>query len=135
MALVEQHLAHPSWLPVAAGLVGAAGIGLAWLFYGKGETVLADKCKDSLRIAYTLIYNKFYVDELYLFVTHKIIFRCIAAPIKWFDKKIVDGAMDLTGAILQFGGKLVRVAQNGQLRVYIAATVLGCILLFRFGQM
>lgn len=134
MILVEQHLAHPSWLPILAGSVGAFGIGLAWLFYGKGETTLAEKCKNTLRIPYTLIYNKFYIDELYLFVTHKIIFRFIAAPIKWFDKRIVDGAMDLTGAILQLGGKLVRVAQNGQLRVYIAATVLGCIVLFRFGQ-
>lgn len=135
MALTELHLPHPSWLPIVAGLVGVSGIGLAWLFYGKGNMALADRCANKMRLAYTLIFNKFYVDELYLFVTHGIIFRFIAAPIKWFDKKVVDGAMDLTGATLQFGGKMVRMTQTGKLRVYIGATIVGSILLLSLGKL
>lgn len=133
MELSEVHLSHPVWLPIAAGLVGVFGIALAWIFYGRGETTLAEKVKEKSGGLYRLIDNKFYIDEMYLFVTHQVIFRLIAAPIKWFDKRIVDGAMDLTAVILQQGGKLVRLSQTGQLRVYIGATVVGCILLLCLG--
>ncbi|MCI5158283.1 MAG: hypothetical protein D3906_07530 [Candidatus Electrothrix sp. AUS1_2] len=83
--------------------------------------------------AYTVVSNKFYIDELWLFITHKIIFACIAAPIKWFDRKVVDGSMNLTGWLLQVGGKGVRLAQNGQLQFYLGATVVGLIVMLFLG--
>jgi NADH-quinone oxidoreductase subunit L len=42
---------------------------------------------------YTAAHNKFYVDEVYLFITKKIIFPLIGQPIAWVDKYIVDGFM------------------------------------------
>jgi NADH-quinone oxidoreductase subunit L len=110
------HLAHPSWLPVLASLVGISGIGLAWRFYGHGQTERADEWRQRFGPVYLLVQNKFYIDEIYLFITRRIIFQCIATPVKWFDRKIVD---------LHLGGKAVRLAQNGQLQLYLAVTVLG----------
>ena len=74
------------------------------------------------------------MDEVWLFVTHKIIFDRIAAPIKWFDRKVVDGSINLTGWLLQVGGKGVRLAQSGQLQFYLGATVIGFIILLFLGQ-
>jgi NADH-quinone oxidoreductase subunit L len=119
------HLAHPSWLPVLASLVGISGIGLAWRFYGHGQTERADEWRQRFGPVYLLVQNKFYIDEIYLFITRRIIFQCIATPVKWFDRKIVDGTMNLCGWILHLGGKAVRLAQNGQLQLYLAVTVLG----------
>jgi NADH-quinone oxidoreductase subunit L len=42
---------------------------------------------------YTAAHKKFYVDEVYLFITKKIIFPLIGQPIAWADKYIVDGFM------------------------------------------
>ena len=41
------------------------------------------------------------MDEVYLFVTKKIIFRYISAPIAWFDRHIVDGTMNSIASVTQ----------------------------------
>lgn len=128
------HLAHPQWLPVVASLVGISGIGLAWGLYGHGQTEKADEWRQKFGPVYLLVQNKFYIDEIYLFVTHRIIFQGIGTPVKWVDRTIVDGAMNLCGAILQLGGKAVRLAQNGQLQLYLGMTVAGLTALLFLGS-
>lgn len=128
------HFAHPGWLPFAASGVAFCGIGLAWLLYGKGTTEKAAFLQRAVGPLYPLVNNKFYIDEIYLFVTHKIIFGCIAAPVKWVDRAIVDGSMNLCGWLLQLGGKGVRLAQNGQLHFYLGVTVLGLVALIFLGN-
>jgi NADH-quinone oxidoreductase subunit L len=127
------HLAHPSWLPVVASMVGISGIGLAWRFYGYGRTERADEWRQRFGPVYLLVQNKFYIDEIYLFFTRRIIFQGIATPVKWFDRNIVDGAMNLCGWILHLGGKAVRLAQNGQLQFYLGVTALGLAVLLFIG--
>ncbi|GBE12158.1 NADH-quinone oxidoreductase subunit L [bacterium BMS3Bbin14] len=128
------NFSHPLWLPTLASLAGIAGISLAWTFYGRGRTEAAERCRLRIAPVYQVIYNKFYIDEVYLFITHKIIFHGIAAPIKWLDRHIVDGAMNLIGEFLQQGGKAVRLLQNGQLQLYLGVTTLGFIALLFLGR-
>ncbi|WPD21509.1 MAG: NADH-quinone oxidoreductase subunit L [Candidatus Electrothrix scaldis] len=127
------HFAHPGWLPWLATLAAFLGIGGAWVLYGKGKTEAATSLKRLFGPLYTIVYNKFYMDEVWLFFTHTVVFSYIAAPIKWFDRKVVDGSMDLTGWILQVGGKGVRLAQSGQLQFYLGATVIGLIVFLFLG--
>ncbi len=130
----SSHFAHPGWLPFTATGIAFAGIGLAWILYGRGKTNRAAFFQGLSGPLYPLIYNKFYIDEVYLFVTHKIIFGCIAGPIKWFDRNIVDGIMNLCGWLLQLGGKCVRLIQNGQLHFYLSMTIIGFIALLFIGR-
>lgn len=123
------HLPHFSWLPILASFVGLTGMFLAWVIYGRGETEKAELLQQYFKPLYGVVYNKFYIDEVYLFVTHKIIFRCIATPVKWVDRHIVDGTMNLCGEILQLGGRVVRLVQNGQLQFYLGMTVAGFVVL------
>lgn len=129
------HGAHPAWLPWVATACGVLGIGLAFAIYGGGELALADRLRRKWAGIYQVVYDKFYIDELYLFITKKVIFRGIAAPIKWFDRTIVDGLMDLTGYLLQLVGSLVRFMQNGQVSFYLGATAAGLLLLYLFGRL
>jgi NADH-quinone oxidoreductase subunit L len=128
------HLAHPGWLPFVASGAAFTGIGLAWILYGRGEIEKAAVLQRAAGPWYSLVYNKFYIDEVYLFITHKIVFGCIAAPIKWVDRHIVDGTMNLCGWLLQLGGKGVRLAQNGQLHFYLGVTVIGFVALLFLGK-
>ena len=57
-------------------------------------------------------------------------FRSIAQPLKWVDRRLVDGSVDLTGASLQWGGILLRFLQNGQLAFYIAVYLIGVLALW-----
>lgn len=128
------HFAHPGWLPFAASGAAFLGIGLAWILYGRGKIEKAAVLQRAAGPLYSLVYNKFYIDEVYLFITHKIIFGCIATPIKWLDRNIVDGAINLCGWLLQLGGKKVRLAQNGQLQFYLGMTVIGFVTLLFIGK-
>ena len=111
--------------PKSSVSFGLGGLVLAWLLYGRRELGLVNTLREQLYPAHRVVMNKFYIDEVYLYVTHKIIFRYIATPIKWFDRRIVDGSMDLTGWLLQLGGKGVRFAQNGLVTRYMGLTFLG----------
>ncbi len=126
---------HPLWLPVCANLLAVTGIIIAWYLYGRGDLSHVRLLTRRRGIGYQLVVNKLYIDELYLFVTHKIIFSYIAAPIKWFDRHIVDGAVNMVGRFLHICGTGIRLAQNGQLTVYLGATAIGIILLYVLGRL
>ncbi|MEW6500199.1 MAG: hypothetical protein AB1456_01800, partial [Thermodesulfobacteriota bacterium] len=126
-------LPHAGWLPLSASLTGLTGVFLAWFLYGRGSQAMASALKERLGGLYTLVSNKFYIDEIYLFITHRIVFNLVAAPIKWFDRRVVDGTMDMAGWVLQQGGTAVRLAQNGLLTLYLGVSILGIVLLFLFG--
>lgn len=127
------HAAHLTWLPYAASLVGLGGIFSAWLFYGR-PSLLAERCRNFFGPLYSLAWHKFYVDELYLLITKRVIFECVAAPIKWVDRQVVDGAVNLTSKILLHGGDMIRRAHSGRLPLYCSVTVMGLVLLFLCGD-
>jgi len=109
-------------------LIALLGIGIAWVMYKK-ETALPDKLAASFGSAYKWAYNKFYIDEVYIFVTKKIIFRYISTPIAWFDRHIIDGTMNSIAAVTQDISFRIRGFQSGQLQRYAYVFVSGAILL------
>ena len=54
---------------------------------------------------YVTVKQKFYIDEVYLFVTRRILFRFVARPIAWFDRHVVDGGVNLSGWITRTTGR------------------------------
>jgi NADH-quinone oxidoreductase subunit L len=109
-------------------LIGLIGIVLAFIMYRK-ESAIPDKLAATFKYSYKWAYNKFYMDEVYLFVTKKIIFRYISAPIAWFDRHIVDGTMNAIASTTQVVSFRIRGFQSGQLQKYGFAFVSGAVLL------
>ena len=107
-------------------LIGLAGIFIAWIMYKK-ETSIPDRIASTFRYSYKWAYNKFYFDELYLFVTRNIIFRYISAPIAWFDRHIVDGTMNRIAEVTQQVSFRIRGFQSGQLQKYAFVFVSGAV--------
>ena len=95
----------------------------------KKESAIPDKLVATLKYSYKWAYNKFYIDEVYLFITKKIIFRYISAPIAWFDRHIVDGTMNSIAYVTQVVSFRIRRFQSGQLQEYAFVFVSGAILL------
>ena len=69
------------------------------------------------------------MDELWLFVTKKIIFRGISRPIAWFDKKVIDGFMDLLASATQLFSLQIRRFQSGNIQSYCIWFLLGLMML------
>jgi NADH-quinone oxidoreductase subunit L len=109
-------------------LIGLAGIGIAFVMYGK-KTEIPDKLAATFKYTYKWAYNKFYIDEVYLFITKKIIFRYIAEPVAWFDRHIVDGTMNAIASVTQNVSFRIRGFQSGQLQKYAFVYVTGAVLL------
>jgi NADH-quinone oxidoreductase subunit L len=76
---------------------------------------------------YTATLNKFYIDEIYLFITKKIIFGGVSRPIAWFDRQVIDGTMNLFGIIVLVVSRKIKGMQSGQLQQYGFAFVAGAI--------
>jgi NADH-quinone oxidoreductase subunit L len=109
-------------------LIGLLGIGLAWLLYKK-ESLVPERISKKFGILYTVTYNKFYFDEIYLFVTKKIIFNFISRPVAWFDRHIVDGFMVGIATVTEKISWKIKGMQSGQLQHYAFMFVAGSLAL------
>ena len=108
--------------------VGLVGIILAWIFYKK-PTDYPDKISAAFGRLYKWTFHKFYMDELYLFITKQIIFKRISAPFAWFDQTVVDGSMRGIGNKTVSFSKLIKGLQSGKLQDYAVAFAGGAFVL------
>ena len=113
-------------IAIPSVIVGFLGIFIAFIMYKK-ESNLPDKVAAGFNFFYKWAFNKFYIDEVYLFVTKKIIFRYISRPVAWFDRFIVDGTMNGIAAITSYSSYKIRGMQSGQLQQYAYVFVTGLI--------
>jgi NADH-quinone oxidoreductase subunit L len=115
-------------IAIPSVLIGLLGIGVAYIMYRK-ESAIPDRLAATFKYGYKWAYNKFYIDELYLFVTKKIIFRYISDPVAWFDRHIVDGTMNTIASVTQNFSFRIRAFQSGQLQKYAFVFITGAIML------
>ncbi len=115
-------------IAIPSVLIAVVGIGVAAWFYLK-QNILPEKVTHGVKGMYTLVYHKFYIDELYLFLTHKVIFNFISRPVAWFDRHIVDGTMNLIGDTTVYGSNLIKKMQSGHMQWYIWFFTSGVLLL------
>lgn len=109
----EFHLSF-SIAPVALGLIGI--LTAMWLY--KNENEKPAKLAASLSGLYKSAYHKFYIDELYLFITKKVLFNLVARPAAWFDKTVVDGLVNFTGNTTQDLSERIKGIQSGKVQQY-----------------
>ena len=98
------------------------------MFYKK-ENELADKFANGFGAFYTWAYHKFYFDELYLFVTKRILFNGIAKTAARFDKKYVDGTMVGIGNQTLNTSEKIKGIQSGKVQDYAFAFIAGAVVL------
>jgi len=124
---------HTEWMvAIPSVLIAVLGIGVATLFYKK-ETAMPQQMAARFGRFYVWASNKFYFDEIYLFVTKRIIFSYISRPIAWFDRHIVDGAMNGIAWVTNYASYSIRGLQSGQLQKYgfvFISGVLALVLVF-----
>ncbi len=100
--------------PVALAL---CGIFLAMLLY-KNASNRANAISEKLSGIYKAAYKKFYIDEIYLFITKKIIFNFVGRPAAWIDRNIVDGFMNMLSVATENFSEAIRPSQSGKVQQY-----------------
>ena len=85
--------------------------------------------RDRFKGLHKAAYNRFYIDDIYQFITHKIIFRCISTPIAWWDRHVVDGFFNFLAWATNTTSDEIRGLQSGQVQQYAYVFLCGALAL------
>jgi NADH-quinone oxidoreductase subunit L len=108
-------------------IVGILGLLVAWWFYIKSPDI-PKRLAQSVRGLYTLLLNKYYVDEIYA--------ALIVRPLLWIstnvlwhvvDEGLIDGTVNGTATVARESGSQARKIQSGNTRSYAAWVILGAV--------
>ncbi len=116
------------WIASSSVVIAIIAILVAARMYRKSNPLPA-KMKNALPALWDWCHHRFYWDELYIFITHKIIFNCICRPLAWFDRNIIDGTMDSFAIITNKASKAIAPLQSGQVQMYVWIYLIGALLL------
>ena len=98
--------------------VAVAAIALATWMYAREKQPVADRLAERFSGLHRAAYHRFYIDEVYQFITHRVIFACISTPIAWFDRHVVDGFLNLLASATNGVACLIRGMQSGSVQRY-----------------
>ena len=110
-------------------IIAILSICLATYIYKGEQQPIADRLYKTFPKLHRAAYKRFYQDEIWLFVTHKIIFRCVSRPIAWFDRHIIDGTFNFMAWGTNEAGESLRPWQSGDVRQYAVWFLTGTVAL------
>ncbi|MCH5214035.1 MAG: NADH-quinone oxidoreductase subunit L [Muribaculaceae bacterium] len=115
--------------PVAATslIVAVLAIALATLMYAK-KNPWPTRVKNMVPGLWEAAHRRFYWDEIYQFITHKIIFGMISKGIAWFDRHVIDATMDGFAKITQRTSVAIKGMQSGSTQAYVIWYFVGALL-------
>lgn len=118
--------------PQVAGtstVIAILSILLATYIYKGEKQPIADKMYRTFPRLHRWAYKRFYMDEVYQYVTHKILFRYVSRPVQWIDEKIINGLIDFTAWGANEAGETIRPWQSGDVRQYAVWFLTGTVAL------
>jgi NADH-quinone oxidoreductase subunit L len=115
-----------TYISVAAGLIG---IGLSYYMYVV-NTRVPERIAASLGALYTLVYNKYFVDEIYdATVVEPLIIGSRTVLWHGMDQGVIDGVVNGVGTQSKQIGDILKLFQSGNIRSYATWVVLGSVAL------
>ncbi|HRP38569.1 MAG: NADH-quinone oxidoreductase subunit L [Chitinophagales bacterium] len=106
-----------------ASIAAVVGIAFAYFRFVKGGALpLKDGEEKGLQ---KVIYNKFYVDEIYNAIIVKPLMTLSSLAYEIFDVLVVDGVVNTLASITYWKGKQIRLLQSGNIGFYLIMMVLG----------
>jgi len=118
------------WAAVAVFAVGLAG---AWLFF-RANGALADRVAPPFAGLNRLLFNKYYIDELYD--------RVLGRPLVWIsehaflgfgDRMVIDGSLNGLARLAQRSAGVLARVQTGNLQMYLLFVLIGSLACLAWG--
>jgi NADH-quinone oxidoreductase subunit L len=107
---------------------GVLGIGLAWLLY-VARPGMADSIANAFGGLYKLVYNKYFVDEMYdVAVVRPLVSGSRTVLWKGADAGLIDGVVNGVGTSARGVGGVLRRLQSGNIRSYATWVLAGSVL-------
>ena len=113
---------------ITSTVIAILAIALATFIYKGEKQPVADRMYAAFPRLHRWAYKRFYMDEVYQFITHRIIFARVSKPIAWFDRHIVDGFFDFLAWGTHSLSYQIRNLQSGSVQQYALVFFLGILL-------
>ena len=113
---------------ITSTMIAILAIALATYIYKGEKQPVADRMYAAFPRLHRWAYKRFYMDEVYQFITHRIIFARVSKPIAWFDRHIVDGFFDFLSWGTHSLSYQIRNLQSGSVQQYALVFFLGILL-------
>ena len=113
---------------ITSTVIAILAIALATYIYKGEKQPVADRMYAAFPRLHRWAYKRFYMDEVYQFITHRIIFARVSKPIAWFDRHIVDGFFDFLAWGTHSLSYQIRNLQSGRVQQYALVFFLGILL-------
>lgn len=126
IALQSLHFGPTAWMSLCVAFIG---FGLATWMYAKGTNPVPDMLQRKMPRLHKAALNRFYIDDVWQFFTHKIVFALFSKPIAWFDRRVIDGTFNFMAWGTQEAGETIRPWQSGDVRSYIVWFLTGTVAL------
>lgn len=125
----QAYTIHLDWNVAGTSIIIAvASIFLATYMYMGERQPQADALAEKLGKLHRWAYNRFYMDEVYQYITHRIIFAHISKPIAWFDRHIIDGFFNFLAWGANALSFRIRGLQGGSVQAYAYVYLLGLLI-------
>lgn len=121
---------HLDWNVAGTSIIIAvASIFLATYMYIGERQPQADALVEKFGKLHRWAYKRFYMDEVYQYITHRIIFAHISKPIARFDRHIIDGFFNFLAWGTNALSFRIRGLQSGSVQGYAYVFLLGTLIL------
>ncbi len=126
----EAYSIHLDWsVAVTSIVVAVVSIAIATYIYASSRQPVADALAHRFKGLWTAAYHRFYMDEIYQFITHRLIFGCICRPIAWWDRHVVDDFFNFLAWGAEATSDEIRGLQSGRIQQYTFVFLLGTLAL------
>ncbi len=116
--------AHHAWPIILAVVIGLGGLALAWVLLSGRKLRTADEEPAYTSTPERVLYNKYYIDELYDAVVVRPV-GALSRVYAAFDRYVIDGLVDFLGRLSQGLGLLAGRTQTGLLNTYAFVIIVG----------
>ena len=123
------YIIHLDWTVAGTSIaIALISIAVATVFYRK-HSPIPDRLARTFSGLHRAASHRFYIDEVYLFITKKIIFNGVSRSIAWFDRHVIDGAMNGLALVTNRMSLAIRGLQSGQVQQYAFVFLVGLLLI------
>jgi NADH-quinone oxidoreductase subunit L len=112
-------------------IIALTGIGIAYLFYVKNPS-LPKRTAEKWKGLYKLVFNKYYVDELYEILFIKSLKNLGTGLWRGFDDFVIDGTINGIAYLIGWVSAALRKMQTGLVQNYAFSMVVGGIILVAY---
>ena len=115
-------------IALTSTVLAGGGVVVGWIFW-QGNAEPAKRMGDMFRPVYRLLFNRFYIDEIYQWAINNIIL-VLGRIVAWFDRNIVnDTGVDGSAVMGYLAGFELKFLETGKLPNYALAIAAGVVII------